>query len=132
MVLAGEYLDLGPRPDLRDEPGDQLTAVRGMVAGLAARLKTNPDDPEGWVRLVRAYAVLGETARREAALKDASLRYAKRYRPEFLPETLGGAAECPGIDPGTGVVEVERLVRCAWRESNPIAITPPIDIASSA
>jgi cytochrome c-type biogenesis protein CcmH len=58
--------------------GDQMTAIRGMVAGLAARLQTNPDDPEGWVRLVRAYAVLGETEKREAALKTASLRYAKR------------------------------------------------------
>lgn len=56
--------------------GDQMAAIRGMVEGLATRLKTNPDDPEGWVRLVRAYAVLGDTAQRDAALATARGRYA--------------------------------------------------------
>jgi len=73
--------------------GDQMTAVRGMVAGLAERLKTHPDDPEGWVRLVRAYAVLGETAKREAALKDASTRYAKR--PDILEQLAKAASAEP-------------------------------------
>ena len=73
--------------------GDQLTAVRGMVAGLAERLKTQPDDPEGWVKLVRAYAVLGDTARREAALKEASTRYAKR--PDILDQLAKAAATEP-------------------------------------
>ena len=72
---------------------DQLTAVRGMVAGLAARLKTQPDDPEGWVRLVRAYAVLGDTAKREAALRDASTRYSKR------PDILDQLANAAGAEP---------------------------------
>jgi cytochrome c-type biogenesis protein CcmH len=53
-----------------------MTAIRGMVAGLAERLKTQPDDPQGWVKLVRAYAVLGEAAPRDAALKAARARYA--------------------------------------------------------
>jgi cytochrome c-type biogenesis protein CcmH len=73
--------------------GEQMTAIRGMVAGLAARLKAQPDDPEGWVRLVRAYAVLGETAKREAALKDASTRYAKR--PEVLEQLAKAASAEP-------------------------------------
>lgn len=55
---------------------DQMPAIRAMVDGLAARLKQNPDDPEGWVRLVRAYAVLGDTARRDEALASARARYA--------------------------------------------------------
>lgn len=54
----------------------QMDAIRGMVAGLAARLEANPEDPEGWVRLVRSYAVLGEAARRDAALEIARKRYA--------------------------------------------------------
>jgi len=54
----------------------QLTMIRGMVDGLAAKLKANPDDPEGWVRLVRAYAVLGDTAKRDAAYASARARYA--------------------------------------------------------
>ena len=42
-----------------------------MVAGLAARLKANPDDAAGWQRLIRAYAVLGDKDKARAALSDA-------------------------------------------------------------
>lgn len=45
--------------------------IGAMVAGLAARLKDHPDDAEGWLRLVRAYAVLGDKAKAQAALSDA-------------------------------------------------------------
>lgn len=45
--------------------------IGAMVAGLAQRLKTRPDDPEGWQRLVRAYAVLGDREKAKAALADA-------------------------------------------------------------
>ena len=34
--------------------------IRGMVDGLEARLKSEPADLEGWQRLIRARAVLGE------------------------------------------------------------------------
>ncbi len=42
--------------------------IGGMVAKLAARLDENPDDLEGWLRLVRAYGVLGQRKEAEAAL----------------------------------------------------------------
>lgn len=42
--------------------------VQAMVAGLAARLAAHPDDAAGWQRLIRAYAVLGDKARAQAAL----------------------------------------------------------------
>lgn len=54
----------------------QMAAVEGMVASLAAKLEAEADDPEGWVRLVRSYAVLGDTAKRDAALTEAKARYA--------------------------------------------------------
>jgi cytochrome c-type biogenesis protein CcmH len=38
---------------------------------LAERLKHAPNDPEGWRRLVRSYAVLGEADKARAALADA-------------------------------------------------------------
>lgn len=44
---------------------------RAMVAMLAARLKANPQDALGWVRLMRAYTVLGETEKARRALADA-------------------------------------------------------------
>ena len=53
-----------------------------MVDRLASRLQTQPDDPQGWMRLVRAYGVLGETARRDQALATARARF--RNRPEVL------------------------------------------------
>jgi cytochrome c-type biogenesis protein CcmH len=52
------------------------TAIQSMVDGLAARLTTHPEDPDGWVRLVRAYTVLGERERRDSALAEARRRYA--------------------------------------------------------
>lgn len=58
--------------------GGQMAAVEGMVASLAARLEAEPDDPEGWVRLVRSYAVLGDAAKRDATLTEAKARYAGR------------------------------------------------------
>jgi cytochrome c-type biogenesis protein CcmH len=45
--------------------------IQAMVDGLAARLKQNPDDAEGWQQLIRAYAVLGEKEKALAALASA-------------------------------------------------------------
>lgn len=39
---------------------DQNTMIRAMVAGLAQKLETNSGDVEGWLRLIRAYVVLGD------------------------------------------------------------------------
>lgn len=44
-------------------PQDRDQMIRGMVAGLAARLEENPNDAEGWERLARSYRVLGESAK---------------------------------------------------------------------
>jgi cytochrome c-type biogenesis protein CcmH len=55
-------------------PEDRQKMIRGMVDGLAARLKENPDDVEGWQRLARAYAVLGDTERAREAAAEAAKR----------------------------------------------------------
>jgi cytochrome c-type biogenesis protein CcmH len=49
---------------------------RAMVDMLAARLKADPDDALGWVRLMRAYTVLGETAKAKEALASARKSFA--------------------------------------------------------
>ena len=41
--------------------GDRSAMIETMVAGLDAKLKENPADKEGWLRLIRSYAVLGKT-----------------------------------------------------------------------
>jgi cytochrome c-type biogenesis protein CcmH len=49
---------------------------RAMVDMLAARLKADPNDALGWVRLMRAYTVLGETQKAKQALADARKAFA--------------------------------------------------------
>ena len=39
--------------------GDQAAMIDSMVSRLASRLKDEPEDVEGWLRLIRSYAVLG-------------------------------------------------------------------------
>ncbi len=51
--------------------GDRSAMIRGMVDRLATRLKQNGDDVEGWLRLVRAYVVMGERDKAKGALSDA-------------------------------------------------------------
>jgi cytochrome c-type biogenesis protein CcmH len=53
-------------------PEQRNQAIRGMVEGLAARLETQPDDLDGWVRLGRAWLVLGEKERARAAYARAT------------------------------------------------------------
>jgi len=67
--------------------------IQAMVDGLAARLQANPDNPAGWVRLVRAYGVLGEIDRRDAALASARHRYASR--PDVLAQLNAALASPP-------------------------------------
>lgn len=50
--------------------------IAAMVAGLAERLKRAPNDPAGWQMLVKAYAVLHETDKANAALVDARKTFA--------------------------------------------------------
>jgi cytochrome c-type biogenesis protein CcmH len=62
---------------------EQRTAmVRGMVERLAERLKNDGSDVEGWLRLLRAYMVLGDRDRALAAAGDA--RRALASEPEKL------------------------------------------------
>lgn len=48
---------------------DQQAMINGMVGGLATRLAANPDDVEGWVRLIRSRMVLNDRA---AAARDVA------------------------------------------------------------
>jgi cytochrome c-type biogenesis protein CcmH len=52
-------------------PADQDQMIRGMVDRLAARLRQDGSDVNGWIMLVRSYLVLGERERAEAAVTAA-------------------------------------------------------------
>ncbi|MBB4065709.1 c-type cytochrome biogenesis protein CcmI [Gellertiella hungarica] len=53
------------------EAGDRQQMIMGMVETLSARLKNEPDNFEGWMRLVRSYAVLGMKDKAADALASA-------------------------------------------------------------
>ena len=50
---------------------DRGAMIRGMVDRLATRLKANGDDVEGWLRLMRAYMVMGDRDKAMSALTEA-------------------------------------------------------------
>ena len=52
-------------------PEDRQKMIEGMVGGLAARLEKSPNDIEGWLRLIRAYGVLGKKPDAQSALARA-------------------------------------------------------------
>jgi cytochrome c-type biogenesis protein CcmH len=52
-------------------PQDRAAMIEQMVAGLDQKLRANPDDPEGWIKLVRSYLVLGKPDEAKAAAKRA-------------------------------------------------------------
>ena len=54
----------------------QRAMIDQMVAGLADRLKTNGNDLEGWLKLIRALKVLQRDAEATTALSDARKQFA--------------------------------------------------------
>ena len=93
-----------PAPALPDDPvaaakdtneNDRSAMIRGMVERLATRLKQNGDDVEGWLRLVRAYMVMGDADKAKDALMDA--RHAVANDPERL-QRLNEGLKNLGLD----------------------------------
>ncbi len=50
--------------------------IKGMVDNLAAKLAANPRDADGWIRLIRARKVMGDTAAAKAALASGRAAFA--------------------------------------------------------
>ena len=57
-------------------PDKQQAFIRRMVDGLADRLKSNGNDIDGWLRLVRSYRMLQEPDKAKGALGDAKRNFA--------------------------------------------------------
>ncbi len=74
-------------------PGDRQAMIRGMVDSLAARLKEDPNNLEGWVRLVRSYSVLGEKEKAEEALKSGLKQFPSSGELVALANEIGLAVE---------------------------------------
>jgi cytochrome c-type biogenesis protein CcmH/NrfG len=65
--------DIAAMQNLSEE--DRQAAIENMVESLSARLEDNPNNVEGWIRLLRARKVLGQT--------DAAATDMKRLRTVF-------------------------------------------------
>lgn len=72
---------------------DRGAMITAMVEGLSARLADDPNDPQGWVRLLRARKVLGQEAVAKAEL--SRLREAYADQPEIIEQILTAAAWSP-------------------------------------
>ena len=84
-------LDSAPPPISSSAPGQggqEAAFIQSMVDRLAARLRSQPDDPEGWARLIRAYGVLHQDDRQKTALAEARRLF--RDRPDRLNTALQG------------------------------------------
>ena len=55
---------------------DRQAMIQGMVGGLEERLRTSPRDRDGWVRLMRARMVLGDSAAATAAYRNGMRAFA--------------------------------------------------------
>ncbi|WP_117195434.1 c-type cytochrome biogenesis protein CcmI [Rhizobium terrae] len=77
--------------------GDRRAMIRGMVDSLAAKLKEDPNNLEGWLRLVRSYAVLGEKQKAAEALKSGLKQFPSSGELVALGNEIGLAVE--GVTP---------------------------------
>jgi cytochrome c-type biogenesis protein CcmH len=84
-MLVAEMQDMGAKPPALDSETmaaaqdmsaeDQQAMIRSMVDGLEERLAANPDDLDGWLRLIRSRAVLGEAGKAKDAYDKAQAHY---------------------------------------------------------
>ena len=99
-AAAIEPKPLQPGPSQEDmaaaqqlTPEQRQEMIRGMVDRLAERLKTDSSDFEGWLRLVRAYAVMGDRDKAREAFVSARNTIGddadKRKRLDDLAKGLG-------------------------------------------
>ncbi|WP_020594564.1 c-type cytochrome biogenesis protein CcmI [Kiloniella laminariae] len=68
--------DMAAAAELSSE--DRQAMIDGMVDQLAERLKTTPDDFEGWLRLIRSYHTLGRNDDLATALEQAEAAAARQ------------------------------------------------------
>ena len=80
----------GQKPDSAQASGEtsQGAMIRGMVERLAARLKENGADLDGWLKLIRSYAVLKETGKAQDAAATARAQFASQPQALDQIETL--------------------------------------------
>ena len=54
-------------------PEERRQMIEGMVGRLASKLEENPQDPDGWARLMRAYMVMGMQDKAQESYQQAQI-----------------------------------------------------------
>lgn len=85
--------DIAAAAEMTPEARQEM--ILGMVSGLADSLKQEPDNLEGWLRLIRSYAMLGDIPAAKAALADAMV--ALQDQPQARSQLQSAAREF-GLD----------------------------------
>jgi cytochrome c-type biogenesis protein CcmH len=99
-------------------PEQRQQAIRSMVEGLETRLKENPGDRAGWLRLANAWRVLGENAKaadayaRADALGPLDTRTLTDWAEAHVRQIAPGAAPPP-----EAVAVLERLEKAEPRNA---------------
>lgn len=93
---AGPFMTAGPDAATvaaaqKLPAADQQSMINGMVDGLAAKLQANPDNVDGWVKLIRSRVVLKDKARAKDDLGMARKAFASK--PDKLAQINSLAAE---------------------------------------
>ncbi|MDN5926708.1 MAG: c-type cytochrome biogenesis protein CcmI [Hyphomicrobiales bacterium] len=78
--------------------GDRAAMIETMVSRLDGELRKNPDNPDGWMRLVRSYLVLGKKVEAEDA---------RRRGVEALGADSNGAKELDKFAASLGLARTE-------------------------
>lgn len=99
--VSGELVQI-PAAPAADTAGlaaaDQQAAIEGMIAKLAAKLRSNPRDRDGWAMLIRSLKVKGDRAGASQAASDALAAF------KDDPQTRGqiaGFAQSLGVIPAS-------------------------------
>ncbi len=107
---VGNPAALAPGPAAGDGHGITRVQIEGMVEHLAARMKENPEDAEGWAMLGRSYAVIDRYAESAAAFANA----VKRSEPDA--QLLADYADALAMSQGRNLRgEPERLIARALK-----------------
>jgi cytochrome c-type biogenesis protein CcmH len=101
---------------------DRQTFIETMVAKLADRLKQKPDDIDGWLRLGRAYGVLGKTDDSRAAFAKAAVLAPTRLdvQLDYANALVEGSSDLSGGLPPDFAATVTRIRTLA--PDNPLGL----------
>jgi cytochrome c-type biogenesis protein CcmH len=73
---TGDQVQAAKQALVGASPADQRAFIQSMIQRMAAQLKADPHNLQGWVLLIRSYGVLGDSARQAEARAKARALFA--------------------------------------------------------